>query len=105
MLALVLRRVVTAMPVFIGVVFAVVLIVRLTPGDPAIILLGQAASPASVAALRSELGLDQSMLMQFVDYSGRALTGDLGRSYRSGESVTEVIANALPYTAMLTLAG
>lgn len=105
MLALVLRRVVTALPVFIGVVFAVVLIVRLTPGDPAIILLGQAASPASVAALRTELGLDQSILMQFVDYFGAALVGDLGRSYRSGESVVEVIASALPYTAALTVAG
>jgi len=105
MLALVLRRVVTALPVFIGVVFAVVLIVRLTPGDPAIILLGQAATPASVAALRGELGLDQSILMQFVDYFGRALVGDLGRSYRSGESVVEVIASALPYTAALTFAG
>jgi ABC-type dipeptide/oligopeptide/nickel transport system permease component len=105
MLALVLRRVVTAMPVFIGVVFAVVLIVRLTPGDPAIILLGQAASPASVAALRTELGLDHSIPMQFVDYLRRALVGDLGRSYRTGESVVEVIKNALPYTAALTLAG
>ena len=105
MLALVLRRVVTALPVFIGVVFAVVLIVRLTPGDPAIILLGQAASPASVAALRSELGLDQSIVMQFVEYFGKALVGDLGRSYRSGESVVEVIASALPYTAVLTAAG
>jgi ABC-type dipeptide/oligopeptide/nickel transport system permease component len=105
MLALVLRRVVTALPVFIGVVFAVVLIVRLTPGDPAIILLGQAASPASVAALRSELGLDHSIPVQFVDYFGRALVGDLGRSYRSGESVVEVIKSALPYTAALTFAG
>ncbi|MEO8136245.1 MAG: ABC transporter permease, partial [Betaproteobacteria bacterium] len=105
MLALVLRRVVTALPVFIGVIFAVVLIVRLTPGDPAIILLGQAASQASVAALRGELGLDQSILMQFVDYFGRALTGDLGRSYRSGESVVAVIAGALPYTLMLTISG
>jgi peptide/nickel transport system permease protein len=105
MLALVLRRVVTALPVFIGVVFAVVLIVRLTPGDPAIILLGQAASPASVAALRNQLGLDHSIVVQFVDYLGRALVGDLGRSYRSGESVVEVIASALPYTAALTLSG
>ena len=105
MLALVLRRVVTALPVFVGVIFAVVLIVRLTPGDPAIILLGQAASPASVAALRTELGLDQSIPMQFVNYFGRAMVGDLGRSYRSGESVTEVIASALPYTMALTAAG
>lgn len=105
MLGLVLRRVVTALPVFVGVVFAVVLIVRLTPGDPAIILLGQAASPVAVAALRAELGLDQSIVVQFVDYFGRALFGDLGRSYRSGESVVEVITSALPYTALLTAAG
>ena len=105
MLALVLRRVVTALPVFIGVVFAVVLIVRLTPGDPAIILLGQAASPVAVAALRNELGLDQSILMQFIEYFGKALFGDLGRSYRTGESVVEVIASALPYTAVLTVSG
>lgn len=105
MFALVLRRMVTALPVFIGVVLAVVLIVRLTPGDPAIILLGQAASPAAVAALHTELGLDRSIPMQFIDYFGRALSGDLGRSYRSGESVTQVIASALPYTMALTAAG
>jgi peptide/nickel transport system permease protein len=105
MFLLVLRRFLTALPVFLGVVFAVVLIVRLTPGDPAVILLGQAASPAAVASLRSELGLDQPILIQFVEYLGRAMMGDLGRSYRSGESVVEVIGNALPYTAILTLAG
>ena len=105
MLALVLRRILTALPVFLGVIFAVVLIVRLTPGDPAIILLGQAASPASVAALHRELGLDQSIPVQFVEYFGRALTGDLGRSYRTGETVTAVIASALPYTMALTAAG
>lgn len=105
MLRLVLRRVLTALPVFFGVVLAVVLIVRLTPGDPAVILLGQGASPAAVASLRTELGLDQSIAMQFVEYLGRALIGDLGRSYRSGESVVEVIASALPYTAVLTFAG
>jgi peptide/nickel transport system permease protein len=105
MAVLVMRRLLTALPVFLGVVFAVVLIVRLTPGDPAVILLGQAASPSAVASLRAELGLDQPILFQFLDYLSGALTGDLGRSYRSGESVVEVIVNALPYTALLTAAG
>lgn len=105
MLALVLRRIVVALPVFLGVVLAVVLIVRLTPGDPAIILLGQGASPSSIAALRAELGVDRSIPMQFVDYLGRALVGDLGRSYRSNEKVVDVIATALPYTVLLTAAG
>lgn len=103
--SLILRRILTALPVVLGVVLAVVLIVRLTPGDPAVVLLGQAASPAAVAALRSELGLDQSIPMQFLDYLSNALRGDLGRSYRSGESVVEVIASALPYTAILTATG
>lgn len=103
--ALVLRRIVVALPVFLGVVLAVVLIVRLTPGDPAIILLGQGASPSSIAALRNELGLDRSIPMQFIDYLGRALIGDLGRSYRSNEKVVDVIATALPYTALLTATG
>lgn len=105
MVALVLRRIVVALPVFLGVVLAVVLIVRLTPGDPAIILLGQGASPSSIAALHKELGLDRSIPGQFVDYLGRAVIGDLGRSYRSNERVVDVIATALPYTVLLTGAG
>jgi peptide/nickel transport system permease protein len=105
MLQLVFRRLFTALPVFLGVVLAVVLIVRLTPGDPAVVLLGQAANPAAVASLRTELGLDRSIPMQFIDYLGKAVAGDLGRSYRSGESVVQVIASTLPYTALLTFSG
>lgn len=105
MSSFVVRRLLTALPVFLGVVLAVVLIVRLTPGDPAVVLLGQAASPAAVTSLRAELGLDQSIPMQFLDYLSRAVVGDLGRSYRTGESVVAVIADTLPYTALLTVAG
>lgn len=105
MAGMVLWRIVMAVPVFLGVVLGVVLIVRLTPGDPAVILLGQGATPDSINALRAELGLDQPIFMQFFEYLGRVMTGDLGRSYRSGESVVAVIATALPYTALLTFAG
>jgi peptide/nickel transport system permease protein len=99
------RRLVMAVPVVLGVVFAVVLIIRLTPGDPAVVLLGLGATPEAVAALRSELGLDQSILVQYVDYVSDAVTGDLGRSYRSGERVVDIIVKALPNTILLTLAG
>lgn len=105
MMGLVLRRLLTALPVFLGVVFAVVLIVRITPGDPAVVLLGQAASPAAVAALRQELGLDQPLGLQFIDYLKKLFTLDLGRSYRSNQTVLTVIATALPYTVILTASG
>jgi peptide/nickel transport system permease protein/oligopeptide transport system permease protein len=99
------RRILLTLPVVFGVVFAVVLIVRITPGDPAIILLGQGATPEAINALRRELGLDQTIIGQYLDYVWRLLNGDLGRSYRSGERVTEVIARTLPNTLALTAAG
>ena len=105
MLGYVIRRILLSIPVVLGVVFAVALIVRLTPGDPAIVLLGQAATPEAVAALHRELGLNQSILVQFLHYLGHAVEMDLGRSYRSNEKVTDIIAAALPNTLLLTGAG
>jgi peptide/nickel transport system permease protein len=105
MLRYVVRRILLSIPVVLGVVFAVALIVRLTPGDPAIVLLGQAATPEAVAALHRELGLNQSILVQFLHYLGHAMEMDLGRSYRSNEKVTDIIAAALPNTLLLTGAG
>ena len=105
MLGYVIRQILLSIPVVLGVVFAVALIVRLTPGDPAIVLLGQAATPEAVAALHRELGLNQSILVQFLHYLGHAVEMDLGRSYRSNEKVTDIIAAALPNTLLLTGAG
>jgi ABC-type dipeptide/oligopeptide/nickel transport system permease component len=99
------RRVLLTLPVVLGVLFAVSLIVRLTPGDPAVVLLGQSANPQAITALRKELGLDQPILMQYLAYLGNALAGDLGRSYRSGQAVTAIIAASLPNTILLTVGG
>jgi peptide/nickel transport system permease protein len=105
MLRYVVRRIMLSIPVVLGVVFAVALIVRLTPGDPAIVLLGQGATPSAVAALRNELGLNHSVVVQYVHYLAHAVEWDLGRSYRSNERVTDIIASALPNTLLLTSAG
>jgi peptide/nickel transport system permease protein len=99
------RRLLLALPVVLGVLFIVALIVRLTPGDPAVILLGQGASPEAIAALRNELGLNESIFLQYVSYVVHALSGDLGRSYRSGQLVVQVIAESLPNTFLLTFGG
>lgn len=84
-------------------VVGVFLIVPLIPGDPAIAMLGTNATPDAIAALRERLGLDQPLLLQFVDFVGGLFRGDLGTSFRYGVPVTDIIATKLPYTALLAL--
>lgn len=80
MLAYLLRRIAMALPTLLLAAVAVFLLVRQIPGDPAMILLGDAATPEQLAALHHELGLDLSLPMQFAVWLGRVLHGDLGFS-------------------------
>lgn len=82
----------------------VFLMSHLTPGDPATIMLGANASAADVARLRSELGLDRPLPVQYGRYLTSLLRGDLGRSIRSGRPVAAEIWERFPPTLELTLA-
>ncbi|WP_219413023.1 ABC transporter permease [Pseudonocardia nigra] len=77
--------------------------VRALPGDPALALAGEEATPEIVAAIRAQLGLDEPLVVQYFRFLGNALTGDLGSSVRTGTPVTELIATTLPVTAWLSL--
>jgi peptide/nickel transport system permease protein len=77
--------------------------VRALPGDPALAMAGEEASPETLAAIRAQLGLDQSIVVQYLRFLGNALSGDLGDSVRTGTPVTELIAATLPVTAWLSL--
>ena len=77
--------------------------VRALPGDPAQALAGEEASPELIAAIRERLGLDRSLLEQYLRFAGDALTGNLGDSVRTGTPVTDLIATTLPVTAWLSL--
>jgi peptide/nickel transport system permease protein len=77
--------------------------VRALPGDPALALAGEEADPETVAALRAQLGLDRSIVVQYLRFLGSALSGDLGESVRTGTPVTELIGATLPVTAWLSL--
>lgn len=77
--------------------------VRALPGDPALAMAGEEASPETLAAIRARLGLDQSIVVQYFRFLGNALSGDLGESVRTGTPVTELIATTLPVTAWLSL--
>ena len=88
----------------LGVSAIVFVMVRAIPGDPAQILLGQAATPGQVADVRARLGLDQPLPTQYLLFLRDALTGDLGDSLVLGQPVTAVLLERFPATLELTLA-
>ncbi len=79
------------------------LLVALMPGDVALLMLGDAATPARLAALRAELGLEQPLAQRYLTWLGRVLQGDLGRSVHSGETTLHVLMARLPVTLELIL--
>jgi peptide/nickel transport system permease protein len=94
-------RVLATIPVMGVVATIVFLLLRLAPGDPAAILAGDAASPEHIAEIRARLGLDQPILVQFAEWIGRLLHGDLGTSIISNQPVTTLIGQRLEPTLAL----
>jgi peptide/nickel transport system permease protein len=103
MLGFIGGRLLGTVPVIVILSIGVFLMLHLTPGDPVQIMLGQDADPQAVAALRAELGLDQSLPIQYVRWAGNVLHGDLGRSIRTNQPVTDAIVSRLPVTLELSL--
>jgi peptide/nickel transport system permease protein len=100
-----LNRVLATLPTLLGVVVVVFLTVHLIPGDPVRALLGDQATAEQIARTNRDLGLDRPLVVQFFDYLGRLVQGDLGVSIASRQSVAEQIAARLPATATLAAAG
>jgi peptide/nickel transport system permease protein len=99
---LLLRRFVLAIPLVFAVVALTFFLIHLAPGDPALILAGEAPSPEFLAAVRAEYGLDQPVWQQFLAFLGKAMTGDFGRSIYFGRPVFSVILERFPATVLLT---
>jgi len=100
----VLQRLVQILPVLIGISLIVFLMLRLIPGDPVKIMLGERASPAEVEHLRVELGLDRSLPVQYLGYVGQLVQGDLGRSILRNNQVSEDLSRTFPATIELACA-
>jgi len=77
--------------------------VRALPGDPALAMAGEEADPATLAAVRAQLGLDDPLPVQYLKFLGDALTGNFGRSTRTGTPVSEMIGATLPVTVQLAV--
>lgn len=101
----VLRRLLYLIPVILGVTFLVFTIMYFTPGDPAQIILGETARAEDIQKLRTEMGLDDSFIVQYLRFVKNAATGDFGRSYATKKPVFEEIFSRFPSTLRLTIAG
>jgi ABC-type dipeptide/oligopeptide/nickel transport system permease component len=103
-LSFLVRRILLTIPVLLGVATLVFSLIHLIPGDPVQSMLGDGASPESVNELRSRLGLDRPLYVQYMSFLNGVAHGNLGTSLRTSESVTTAIADRLPATLELAAA-
>jgi ABC-type dipeptide/oligopeptide/nickel transport system permease component len=100
----ILRRTAVAIPLILAIATIVFVMLRVAlPGDPAVLLAGDRATPELIEQVRKNLGLDRSIPEQYVIFLTKAAQGDLGRSVKFGEPVTGVIIKAFPFTITLTV--
>jgi peptide/nickel transport system permease protein len=104
MLAYITRRLLAFIPTLLVVAVAVSLLIYLVPGNPAVMMLGVEATPQAITDLENALGLNDPLHLRLAGWFGRALQGDLGRSYLLDQSVTEAILVRLPVSLSLAVA-
>src|SRR5438477_1644134 len=97
------RRLLYLVPVLIAVSLLTFFIASLLPGDLAYVILGDQATPENVAALRKDMGLDQPVWIRYFSWLGNILQGDFGRSFRTGQTVLQAVAERLPVSFELMI--
>ena len=103
MAVFVARRVLGLIPLFIGISFTIFFLIHLIPGDPAQVMLGFRATPQAIAQLHHAWHLDDPLPIQYVDFLGRLLTGDLGQSVQYQQPVRDLLWTRIPETLLLAL--
>jgi glutathione transport system permease protein len=102
-LTYVVKRLLVAIPTLLAVLTVVFFFVRIAPGDPALVILGDSATQEALAALRAQLGLDKPVFVQYVEFLGNMLQGRLGNSLVTNRPILAEVADVLPYTIDLTV--
>jgi peptide/nickel transport system permease protein len=95
------RRVLALLPIALGVTFLTFMLIHLIPGDPALTILGNKATPAKIALLHKEWGLDKSLPAQYLNFLGRVVRGDLGTSLFYNVGAGGLVWQKLPVTLFL----
>ncbi len=103
MLNYLLKRILFLIPILIGISFLIFLMIHLVPGDPAVVMLGERGTPEMLEQLREDLGLNDSLFVQYFRYFKRLVRFDLGKSIISNFSVSEEIGTRFPSTAELAI--
>ncbi|HEX8917933.1 MAG TPA: ABC transporter permease [Chloroflexota bacterium] len=103
-LSFIVRRVLGTIPVLLLVSVLVFFLIQLIPGDAATAILGEEATPQAKAELRHQLGLDKPLPVQYANWLGKVVHGDLGKSLTDGTPVAETIGQRLPVTIELAIA-
>ena len=103
MLKFLLTRIASAVPTLLIVTVAIFALMRMIPGDPAVLMLGDMAQPGQVEELRQRMGLDQPLPVQFVTWLGKVLSGDFGQSIATGEPVLPLILERFGVSASVVL--
>lgn len=101
----ILQRLLMMIPVLFLVTLMVFSLIHLTPGDPALMILGEEASPEALQDLRHKLGLDQPLSIQYLTWISKVLRGDLGKSMRDNSNIGQIILQKLPITIELAILG
>lgn len=104
MLRFVVRRLLLMIPVLLGLCVLLFIWVRALPGDPARALLGEKATPASIASVNEQYGFDKPLIQQFLIYISQLAQGNFGNSPRTGEPVLETFVERFPATMELAIA-
>ncbi|CAI8709042.1 dipeptide ABC transporter membrane subunit DppB [Brevibacillus sp. IT-7CA2] len=99
----IIRRLLLTIPILLLVSIMTFSLIHMIPGDPARVILGEEATPEAYAALRTELGLDQPIVVQYFSWLGKVVTGDLGISITDRVPVADLIMQRLPATVELTI--
>ncbi len=105
MTAFIGKRLISAVAALLGALVVMFLVVRLIPGDPALILLGDSYTPEAYAATREALGLDKPLPVQLANYMRDVLRGDFGSSFRTSRPVMPQLLEQFPFTAYLAVIG
>lgn len=101
MAAYLLRRLIQAALILLGVSFITFFLLYVLPADPVRQIAGRAATAETVENIREQLGLDKPFVVQYARYMGALLQGDMGRSYLQKTEVAELILSRLPATLLL----
>jgi len=103
MVRFLLTRILSAIPTLILVSVTVFVMMRLIPGDPATLMLGDLALPGQVDAMKQEMGLDQPVVVQYLIWMGNVLTGDFGRSIGTQQEILPLIVDRFQVSAVIVL--